>query len=64
MSLLQGDIHFGGDDEVLDAVIDVSVNIVMSNGGGIFVIHVIHGKGDELVAVIATKVTLTHSQAL
>jgi hypothetical protein len=36
----------------------------MFNGGGIFVIHVIHSKGDELVAVIVTKVTLTHSQAL
>ncbi len=55
MCLLQGDIHFDGDDEALDEAIDVGAFIVMSNGGGIFVTHVIHGKGDGLVAII-TKV--------
>jgi hypothetical protein len=56
MGLLQRDIHFGGDHEALDATIDVGAIVVMSNGGGIFVIHVIHGKGDGLVVAIVTKV--------
>jgi hypothetical protein len=57
MRLLQEDIHFCGDDEALDATINVGAFVVMSNGGGIFVIHVIHGKGDGLVVAIITKVT-------
>jgi hypothetical protein len=57
MRLLQGDIHFRGDDEALDAAIDVGAFVVMSNGGGIFVTHVIHGKGDALVVAIIIKFT-------
>jgi hypothetical protein len=56
MSLLQRNIYFGGDHEALDVAIDVGAIVVMSNGGGIFVIHVIHGMGDGLVVAITTKV--------